>query len=77
MLMNSQYLEQATQRIANHELLINVVSRRVRQLTQGSRPLIALEGHMDPADIALKEISEGKIGFEILETPDSAEAPAG
>lgn len=74
MLMNIQYLAQATQHIANHELLINVVSRRVRQLTQGSRPLIALEGHMDPADIALKEICEGKIGFEILDTPETAEA---
>lgn len=34
--MNLKFLEEAKQRITNPELLINVVSRRVRQLTQAA-----------------------------------------
>ena len=63
--MNTTFLAEASQRIGNTELLINIVSRRVRQLTQGSRPLIQFDGHLDPADIALKEIAEGKLAFEL------------
>lgn len=65
--MNSKYLDTALQRIPNPELLINVVSRRVRQLTQGHRPLIQTDSKMDHADIALKEISEGKLGYELID----------
>lgn len=64
--MKSKYLDSALQRIPNPELLINVVSRRVRQLTQGHRPLTQTDAKMDHADIALKEISEGKLGYEIV-----------
>ena len=38
--MNPNYLEQAKERISNIPLLINVVSRRVRQLNQGHRPMV-------------------------------------
>jgi DNA-directed RNA polymerase subunit omega len=64
--MNTKYLDAAMQRIPNPELLINIVSRRVRQLAQGHRPLTQTDPKMDHADIALKEISEGKIGYELL-----------
>ncbi len=64
--MNTQYLESALQRVPNPETLVNVVSRRVRQLTQGQRPLTLTDGQMEPVDIALKEISEGKLSYEIL-----------
>lgn len=63
--MNSKYLAAAQQRIPNPELLINVVSRRVRQLAQGHRPLTQTDPHMDFADIALKEIGEGKLSYEL------------
>jgi DNA-directed RNA polymerase subunit omega len=62
--MKSKYLDAAKQRISSTELLVNIVSRRVRQLAQGHRPLTQTEGRMDLADIALKEISEGKLGYE-------------
>lgn len=71
--MKSKYLEPAMQQIPNPELLINIVSRRVRQLTQGHRPLTMVDGKMDYADIALKEIAEGKIGYEI---PTDSELPS-
>ena len=62
--MKSKYLESAQQRIPNPELLINLVSRRVRQLAQGHRPITQTDSKMDFAEIALKEISEGKISYE-------------
>jgi DNA-directed RNA polymerase subunit omega len=45
-------------------VLINVVSRRVRQLTQGHRPLIETGPRMGFSDIALSEIISGKLNFE-------------
>jgi len=63
--MKSKYLESALQRVPNPELLVNLVSRRTRQLAQGHRPLTQTDARMDFAEIALKEISEGKLGYEI------------
>jgi DNA-directed RNA polymerase subunit omega len=79
--MKSKYLETAQQRIPSPELLVNVVSRRVRQLVQGHRPLTQTDARMDFAEIALKEISEGKLSYELTgdievepqSTPSSAE----
>ena len=71
--MKSKYLDAAMQQVPNPELLINLVSRRVRQLTQGHRPLTQTDPKMDFADIALKEISEGKIGYEIPSSPHGAD----
>ncbi len=58
------------QRIPNPELLINVVSRRVRQLHQGHKPLVQVDPKMEPRDIALREIAEGKLSFEVTEGED-------
>ena len=62
--MKSKFLEPAQLTIPNPELLINLVSRRVRQLAQGHRPLTQTDPRMDYSEIALKEISEGKLGYE-------------
>jgi DNA-directed RNA polymerase subunit omega len=59
------YLEPAQLRIPSPELLINVVRRRVRQLVQGHRPITVTDARMDFSDIALKEISEGKLTYEL------------
>jgi DNA-directed RNA polymerase subunit omega len=72
LLMKSKYLETAQLRIPNPELLVNVVSRRVRQLAQGHRPLTQTDARMDFAEIALKEISEGKVGYEIADPSEIA-----
>jgi DNA-directed RNA polymerase subunit omega len=61
------YLEPAQQRITCPELLINVVRRRVRQLVVGHRPLTKIDARMDFSDIALKEISEGKLTYELTD----------
>jgi DNA-directed RNA polymerase subunit omega len=68
--MKSKYLDSAIQQIPSPELLVNLVSRRVRQLTQGHRPMTQTDPKMDFTDIALKEISEGKIGYELPTGPE-------
>jgi len=59
--MNAQLLEDAAKVITEPQVLINAVSRRVRQLTAGSRPMVEVELRMGLADIALMEIAKGKL----------------
>lgn len=66
--MNSKLMEAAQKQVPSPELLINFVSRRARQLAQGHRPLIVTDPRMDFADIALKEIVEGKLSYELEAT---------
>ena len=67
--MNVSYLEKAKNRISNIPLLINMVSRRVRQLNRGQRPLIKPDSNQQSnLDIALKEIAEGKLTAEFTST---------
>lgn len=66
--MNSEYCKQALAKVGNPNILINLVSRRVRQLTTGggagSRPLILDTGNLGAGDIALLEIIEDKMAWE-------------
>ncbi|MBX9742417.1 MAG: DNA-directed RNA polymerase subunit omega [Chthoniobacterales bacterium] len=59
--MNPLLIEQAAAIIPNKQVLINAVSKRVRQLMAGSRPLIEDSFRKGLADIALSEIAAGKI----------------
>lgn len=59
--MNSNLIEEASKVIIEPQVLINMVSKRVRQLGAGSRPMIAVEPRMGLADIALAEIAQGKL----------------
>lgn len=69
--MNATLVKQALDKVPSPQALVNLVSRRVRQLTSGSggvsRPLVANIDHLGAADIALREIIEDKIGFEVPE----------
>src|ERR1051325_895102 len=64
--MTTQLLQEAAQIIPNQQLLINVVSKRVRQLGLGHRPMVETTPRMSLTDIALKEIIEGKLAYEPL-----------
>lgn len=59
--MKSDLLDQASQVVTDPLVLINLVSKRVRQLNSGRSPLIPTVPSMGAADIALTEIIEGKI----------------
>ena len=63
--MREDYLKEAKTVISDPNVLINVVSRRVKQLKRGSRPLVESLEKLAPEDIALREVSEGKITFEL------------
>lgn len=67
--MKSELIEKASKVITHSPMLINLVSRRVRQLNQGRAPLINVAAHgtrLGQGDIALLEIIEGKITAQTL-----------
>lgn len=64
--MNVELLDQAKLRIPSVPVLVNMVSKRVRQLNAGMRPYIKPKSpDEDKLDIALREIAEGKIIAEM------------
>jgi DNA-directed RNA polymerase subunit omega len=69
--LNAELTRKALEKVGNPNVLVNLVSRRVRQLNAGSgamsRPLVSDTGNLGAADIALLEIIEEKIGFEMPE----------
>ncbi len=82
--MNSELTKKALELVGNPSTLVNLMSRRVRQLTTGgggmSRPLVEPPVGAGVADIALLEIIEGKITFESTQeesSPEVVEALAG
>jgi len=69
--MTTQLLQEAAQVIPNQQLLINVVSKRVRQLGLGHRPMVEAGPRASLTDIALKEIIAGKLTYESLKGPSN------
>ena len=62
--MKPELVRAASEVIHSQQILINMVSRRVRQLTIGHRPLVEFVPGMGHADVALSEIANGKLVFE-------------
>jgi DNA-directed RNA polymerase subunit omega len=62
--MKSNLVKAACEVIPNQQILVNMVSRRVRQLCIGHRPLVEFVPGLGHADIALSEIAAGKLTFE-------------
>lgn len=67
--MRDDYLQSALKVIDDPTILVNVVSRRVKQLNRGNRPLVESLEKLSPTDTALREIAEGRITFQ-LATPE-------
>ena len=69
--MNSELCKRAAEKVGNPNVLVNLVSRRVRQLSASGgglgRPLVNVPASMGLADIALTEILEDKMGWEVPE----------
>ncbi len=69
--MDARLVQQALAKVLNVHVLVNLVSRRVRQLNAGgggsNRPLLADAANLRAADIALREIIEEKIVFDLPE----------
>ncbi len=62
--MRDEYLKEAQEIITDPNTLINVVSRRSKQLKFGNKPLVESLEKLEPEDIALREIIEGKISYQ-------------
>ena len=69
--MNATLVKKALEKVLNPNILVNLISRRVRQLNFGgggsSMPLVADVENLRAADIALREIIEEKMGFDLPE----------
>jgi DNA-directed RNA polymerase subunit omega len=69
--LNAELTKKALEKVGNPNVLVNLISRRVRQLNSGggsiSRPLVNDIGRMGAADVALTEIIEDKMSFEMPE----------
>jgi len=64
--VNLELLEQARLRIPSVPVLVNLASKRVRQLNSGMKPYVKmLNNDEDKLDTALREIAEGKIIAEV------------
>lgn len=63
--LREDYLQAAQQAIPDANILVNVVSRRVKQLKGTHRPLVESLEKLSPEDLALREIIEGKITYEL------------
>ncbi len=68
--MNSQILEEASKMEPDIPVLINMISKRIRQLNAGSHPMVEVHPRMGLADIALAEVAAGKLKA-IEGAPDS------
>ena len=70
-IVNSELCKKAAEKVGNPNVLVNLISRRVRQLNAGGggmgRPLVANTTNQGVADIALREILEEKIGWDLPE----------
>jgi DNA-directed RNA polymerase subunit omega len=62
--MKANLVKAASQVITNQQILVNMVSRRVRQLLLGHRPLVEHVPGLREADIALTEIANRKLSYE-------------
>jgi DNA-directed RNA polymerase subunit omega len=69
--VNSELCRLALEKVGNPNVLVNLVSRRVRQLNTGgggiNRPLFDATATMSASDIALREITEDLMGWEMPE----------
>ena len=62
--MKADLIKAASAVIPNQQILVNMVSRRVRQLILGHRPLVEFIPGLGHADVALTEIANKKLTYE-------------
>jgi DNA-directed RNA polymerase subunit omega len=71
--MNTQLVEEALEVVLDRNVLVNMISKRVRKLSNGSRPMVAAPFGAGLADIALQEVIEKKLTFKQPELADVME----
>jgi DNA-directed RNA polymerase subunit omega len=78
--LNPDLCKKALEKVGNPNILVNLISRRVRQLNSaggtGSRPLVDAGPGFGVADVALLELTEEKMAWESIEPPPEELTPA-
>jgi DNA-directed RNA polymerase subunit omega len=78
--LNADLLRKAADSVGNPNILVNLISKRVRQLNaaggSSSHPLVSESITKGIADIALAELVEGKMGWETIEVVTPETGPA-
>ncbi len=69
--MQSHLVDEAAKIIPSVPVLVNVISKRVRQLSNGHKPMVEVLPKMGLSDIALTEVIQGKLGFEFKKKDES------
>ena len=64
--MNAELCNEAGELVGNPNVLVNIVSTRVRQLNSGDRPLLDAP-LLGAADMALSELVDGKMDYELTD----------
>lgn len=59
--MKTELIEKASRIVGDNQLLVNIVSKRVQQLSHGADPYVPTTPEMGLGDIALTEIVDGKL----------------
>lgn len=64
--MNDKYHKLACEKIPDRNILVNLASKRARELARGANPLVPVDRSelVNYLDVALCEIAEGKITYE-------------
>lgn len=63
--MDKKNIADAQLEMKDPPVLVNAVSKRVRQLCAGDRPYVKPSPGDDPEDVALRELAGGKLTIEI------------
>ena len=64
--MDATLLKAAYEKIRSVPVLVNLISKRERELINGAKPLVKPDSlDVDKCDIALREVAEGKLIAEI------------
>ena len=58
-------MKAATAIVKDPNILVNIISKRVKQLKFGSLPMIESLEKLSLEDIALKEVMDGKLTYEV------------
>jgi len=63
--LNNSYIDRALTVVPEKNILVNLASKRASEISRGSKPLVDVPLGTVPLDIALLEIAEGKVTYEI------------
>ena len=64
--MNVELLKKAHERVPSVPVLVNLISKREKQLINGEKPLVRpLSSDEDKVDTALREVAEGKLNEQL------------